>query len=134
MNPRVLVVDDEPAIRKLLSRLLRGYDVTALSANDALERVLSGATFHSVLCDLAMPSLTGREWHDAVRRVSPELAERIVFVTGGGDFRSVADLPNVSIEKPIAIDVVRFILEAQLAKYGGEPAGRSPDPGPPQAA
>src|ERR1700684_949423 len=62
-NARILVVDDEPAVRHALSRALslERYEV-ALSGDggDALER-LTDATFDAVILDVSMPVLDGLE-------------------------------------------------------------------------
>jgi two-component system cell cycle sensor histidine kinase/response regulator CckA len=103
---RVLVVDDEPALLRSLRAML-GSDhevVTASSGHEALEVLRDDARFDVVLTDLMMPSVTGMDLYDAIRRAHPEMERRIVFMTGGAftprarEF--LATVPNRCMEKP----------------------------------
>ena len=70
---RILVADDEPAIRKVVRDALEreGHDVvTALDGQEALERFDEGA-FDLVVTDLAMPRVDGLELVKELRRRSP---------------------------------------------------------------
>jgi two-component system response regulator MprA len=58
---RILIVDDEPAVRSSLSRALRkkGYRIgTAADGGEALERA-RGAAYDAVILDVMMPVSTG---------------------------------------------------------------------------
>ncbi len=81
---RVLIVDDEPkvaeAARRILSRL---YDVAVSpDGRGALER-LEHEPFDAVVCDLMMPNLDGGGFYAELERMHPELALRVVFMSGG---------------------------------------------------
>jgi two-component system KDP operon response regulator KdpE len=70
---RILLADDEPAIRKVVRDALEreGHDViAAVDGQEALERFGSGA-FGLVITDLAMPRVDGRELVREIRRQSP---------------------------------------------------------------
>src|SRR5271166_4593490 len=81
----VLVVDDEPLIGASARRLLsREHDVVVVQSGDAaLAAVDSPRPFDVVLCDLMMRGMTGMELHEVLARSRPEVAERMVFITGG---------------------------------------------------
>jgi CheY-like chemotaxis protein len=81
----VLVVDDEPLIGASARRLLsREHDVLVVQSGEAALTALdSPRPFDVVLCDLMMPGMTGMELHQALVRSRPELAARMVFITGG---------------------------------------------------
>jgi two-component system cell cycle sensor histidine kinase/response regulator CckA len=81
---RVLVVDDEVAIGKAMRRMLaRHHDVEVeTDARRAKER-LERETFDVVFCDLMMPEMSGMDLYEALAVSSPEIAQRMVFLTGG---------------------------------------------------
>jgi len=80
---RVLVVDDDPGVRGVLQRLLAAHDVTVASDGREALAALDAAGFDLILCDLMMPDMTGMEVHAHLASRSPELLERVVFLTGG---------------------------------------------------
>jgi DNA-binding response OmpR family regulator len=84
-RPRVLVVDDEPMCGELVERALRReYDVTVMSrGDDAIACIRAGASFEVILCDLAMPGVSGVDVFEALRAAAPAQAARMLFVTGG---------------------------------------------------
>ncbi len=85
--PLVLVVDDEPAIRRLLrtSLLAQGYRTAeAASAAAALETVAAGGV-DAVVLDLGLPDLDGQ---DVIRRLRAASAVPIVVLTAREDERS----------------------------------------------
>ncbi len=113
---RVLVVDDEPAVGRVLQRILRGHQVdVACSGRQALELLDQGLEPDAVLCDVMMPDLTGRDVYEAVRREYTGLEHRFVFVSGGAfttgarDF--LASIPNLLLEKPFDEARVRSVVE-----------------------
>jgi signal transduction histidine kinase/CheY-like chemotaxis protein len=81
---RFLAVDDEIGILSIYRRLL-GADqcVTCSSGADALALLRRGERFDAILCDLMMPQTSGMDVHDELIRTAPDLAARMVFVTGG---------------------------------------------------
>jgi signal transduction histidine kinase/CheY-like chemotaxis protein len=83
---RLLVVDDDVLVARTLARLLRGHSVEVVaSGRAALERLAAqGSGFDLVLCDLMMPELTGMDVYEEVVRRHPRLADRFVFISGGG--------------------------------------------------
>ncbi|MBN2462028.1 MAG: response regulator [Dehalococcoidia bacterium] len=81
---KILIVEDEPAIRAVLTRNLsaRGYQVQAVSnGNDALGK-LANNIYDLLLFDLKMPGMSGRELYEAVKKKHPNSAKRVVFITG----------------------------------------------------
>ena len=88
---RVLVVDDDPAIRACMSMLLEsvGYDVA--EAEDGLEALLliSKSTPDVVVSDLNMPRMSGFDLLPEVHRRFPQ----IVTIAMSGAYRGGNDLP-----------------------------------------
>jgi PAS domain S-box-containing protein len=103
---RVLVVDDEPLIGKVVRRMLgREHEVVALTRpREALSRLASGERFDLILCDMMMPEMTGMDVFDALGGLAPEQLGRMVFLTGGAFTPRARDflerIPNPHIEKP----------------------------------
>jgi signal transduction histidine kinase/ActR/RegA family two-component response regulator len=81
---RLLVVDDEEPVRSALRRLLElRYRVElATGVDDALARVQI-ELFDVVLCDVMMPAGGGERFYRTVLGFAPELARRVIFLTGG---------------------------------------------------
>lgn len=89
---RVLVVDDDAAITKLLRMLLLDFGVTrvtlAKSGQEAKEILqFRGDEFDYIICDWNMPELTGLELLKWVRAGDPDIP--FVFLTSRGDLGSV---------------------------------------------
>ena len=81
---RVLVVDDEPLVASAARRLLaRAHEVQVAHSGRTALAMLEAGTFDAVLCDIMMPHMTGPELHARLNATRPELAGRMVFLTGG---------------------------------------------------
>ncbi len=117
---RLMVIDDEPLLATALSRMLTPeHEVDAFaSARQALERLRAGEHYELILCDLMMPEMTGMEMHATLRDEAPELAERMVFLTGGAfteagrAFLATTHLPW--LEKPFEPDALRARVRGLL--------------------
>ena len=84
MSAKILVVDDEEAIRITLSEILayENYNVvTAPSGRDAVEK-LTSEEFDLMLLDIRMPEMDGVEVMKKAGEISPDT--QIVMVTGHG--------------------------------------------------
>ena len=105
-SKRVLVVDDEPAIVRLLSEALEATATSSArrSPGRALDLSWPTPAFDAIVCDVMMPGMTGIDLHERVARERPELAARFVFITGGTYTARARDhlerVPNPRLEKP----------------------------------
>jgi signal transduction histidine kinase/ActR/RegA family two-component response regulator len=106
---RILVVDDDEAIRALLCAVLtdEGFEVAAaVDGREALQH-LDGEDADAVICDVNMPGMGGREFYEALRGTHPELAGRMVFTTGAavGDPSSefARESGNSVLSKPFSL-------------------------------
>jgi signal transduction histidine kinase/CheY-like chemotaxis protein len=81
---RVLVIDDEPAVRDVLAAMLEkaGHDVVSASRGREGIDVFHTATFDVVFTDLGMPDMSGFEVAASVKQHSPTTA--VVMITGWG--------------------------------------------------
>jgi CheY-like chemotaxis protein len=126
---RVLVVDDEPSLSRIIARTLEPeYDVSVRgSAQEALDAILAGERYDLVLCDLAMPGMDGVAFCQRLQVVAPELAERVIIMTGGAfTERLTAFLTETTIprlEKPFLVAELRAVLGERLSRLGGRVGG-----------
>jgi two-component system cell cycle sensor histidine kinase/response regulator CckA len=114
---RVLVVDDEPALRDLLAEALsdRAQVLTASNGLEAREVLEHDDRFDLVLCDLVMPGMTGMELFEWVERSQPGLAPRFVFMTGAAftaHMRELLDrVANQCLNKPFRVRDVEHVID-----------------------
>ena len=96
----VLVVDDEPGIREVISAFLRsdGHDVTTASNGREGLREFETNPFDVVVTDRAMPEMNGDQMAGLIKQVKPDVP--IVLLTGFGT------LIESTGAQPPAIDVV----------------------------
>lgn len=82
---RILIVDDEPYICQILTRVLtsEGYSCEAGSNGDAAIRLLEKETFHLMISDIMMPGMSGMDLLAIVRSVYPDLA--VIMLTAVDD-------------------------------------------------
>ena len=117
---RVLVVDDEVQIADALRLVLSDeFDVTATTLpSEALEWLTSGNWYDVILCDVVMPAMTGIELRNRLHATRPDLAARIVFVTGGilwAYVRRLLDsVPNTVLEKPLDLQALREFIRRRV--------------------
>jgi CheY-like chemotaxis protein len=118
--PNILIVDDEPAIRRALSRLLtaRGFAVVeAGSAADGIAAVGAGE-IDAILCDVVMPGGSGFTFYDQLRALRPDLVRRVIFLTAAAKEPEVqeqteargAPLLSKLYELELAVDAVTVAL------------------------
>jgi two-component system, NtrC family, sensor kinase len=119
---RILVVDDEEPVANLLARLLRqlGHTpIVAHSADEALAR-LAQDPIDLILTDVKMPGMSGFELHHVIKQRSPDLASRVVFVTGdmlsAATQARIAQSGNPYIAKPFAIERIEALVQGLLAQ------------------
>ena len=81
-NIRVLIVDDEPSIVKLLARFVNELALEPVEANGPREalRLASEAEMHIAVVDNHMPEMEGIDLVTALRRVNPDI--EVILITG----------------------------------------------------
>jgi two-component system NtrC family sensor kinase len=119
---RILVVDDEEPVANLLARLLRQLGHTPIVANSADEALarLAQEPVDLILTDVKMPGMSGFELHQIIKQRSPDLASRVVFVTGdmlsAATQARIAQSGNPYIAKPFAIERIEALVRGLLAQ------------------
>jgi DNA-binding response OmpR family regulator len=124
---RVFVIDDDPVIARALRRGLKPHDVQTASSASEAEIALLDPNYvpDLVVCDVYLPGANGNTLHERIRERRPEVAERFVFVTGGGLGRAEADYLKNSgrpaLVKPIEVKSLLALLEPSNAPDSAPP-------------
>ncbi len=121
---RVLVVEDEPTVARLIADVLEdeGLQVDMLlDGREALERA-ERESYDLVICDMKMPGLDGQRFYKSLARSGSPLRERFLFVTGDvvsahtHEFLRQNQLPHVA--KPFRVEEltekVHRVLESKV--------------------
>ena len=96
-HPRVLVVDDEPSIRKLLAKILAlaEYDVDeAPTGWEALDRMRDHG-YHLLIADITMPGMDGLSLIKEARRLGATLP--VVAITGHSTEATAIEAANLGV-------------------------------------
>jgi two-component system, NtrC family, nitrogen regulation response regulator NtrX len=136
-RPRILVVDDEPAIRQSLSGVLEdeGYLSKAVGTGESCLDELIGARYELVLLDIWLPGMDGMEVLERIRQM--QIAERpvVVMISGHGNIETAVRATKLGafdfLEKPLSLEKVlvvaknaldhrRLLLENTRLKEGSE--------------
>lgn len=119
--PKVLIAEDDEAIRAMLLAALRGHPVDVHAAADGLEALqLSMVNEYAIIVlDLMMPRLSGFDFLDAYRKALPR-SRSVIFVVTAFDDQVIgtlaADQVHAVIRKPFDLEqIVMLIRESALA-------------------
>ena len=118
---RILVVDDEEGLCLAIKRMLEAEHevITLSSAGEALALLNGGAGFDLILCDLMMPEMTGMDLHAQLAQSKPELAAKMIFMTGGAFTENASRFldqhPGRAIDKPFKPSALRERVRGLVA-------------------
>jgi CheY-like chemotaxis protein len=118
----VLIVDhDSRSAAALVAVLADHLEVTVSSdAAEAVARIVAGARFDVILCDLNMRAMNGAQIFAHVCAASPGQAARIVFLSGGTIPLLLAGflsrVPNQCLRRPLDPQVVRALVDRRVAE------------------
>jgi len=133
-EPRILVVEDDDAIRALLLTALRREEFNVDDANDgaAALRLTSECEYAVIVLDLMMPGMNGFDFLDAFHAMSPRPRSIVVVVTAF-DERKIARLDaqqvHAIIRKPF--DIAEFVaIVRELVSTWSTPTTGVPVPAP----
>lgn len=125
----ILVVDDEPSMRRVLNRVLTqaGHRVHAASTGEEAVELLRLHAVDAILMDLRMPSMSGQTLYHVIASQWPDLASRVVIMSGDADAEDHAgwlDLHDLPIlDKPFQVGDVLRMLARLLASQSREANG-----------
>ena len=115
---KVLLVDDEAAIRNVGAALLEGLNFTPMLACDGAEGLMEvachKAELYAVLTDMHMPNMDGLGFIRAVRRVLPHIP--IIAMSGRFDGASLHELKNLKVNATINKPFTAFELASAMQK------------------
>ncbi len=118
---RILVVEDEPLVREVLTVYLdedKHEIVTANDGREGLEMFKSGGDFDLVLTDRAMPEMNGDALAKAIKEVRPD--QRVILLTGFGDLMAGSgeqpDGVDLVVGKPFTLSALRSAISDVMAK------------------
>ena len=125
----IYVIDDDPAIRRSLERLLDavGFQVTSYATPKAFLDVAGSLLGGCALLDLRMPEMDGFEVHARLRLINPDLP--VIVVTAQGDVQTAVRAMKAGamdfLEKPYSDDALIAAIESALTTSA--PKGRTDD-------
>jgi len=119
MAEKILIVDDEPDMLKLLSMILREktpYEIiTTNNPVEAVELAKQGG-FDLVISDLKMPGLDGMEIIDAVKKVDEDIP--VIIITAFASVESASEAIQKGgfdfITKPFRKEQILFTIDKAL--------------------
>jgi len=117
--PKILVIDDEPALQKAMQKALKNENYDIIFADNGLEGLeqLKKEKPNLVLLDLRMPKLDGLEFLEKIN-IKPDDPYSVVIVTGHGNDREVERSfelgVNFFLHKPLSLVEVRCLARRCL--------------------
>jgi CheY-like chemotaxis protein len=119
---RILLVDDEEEIRRLLTRRLtrRGYAVTPVPDGSQALAMLEQGSFHLAILDYMMPGMNGLELAAQCRLRDPSL--KILILTGSPVITEIETQGYLCLRKPLeSLEELDQAIERFLAPEATEP-------------
>ncbi len=114
----ILVVDDEPSIRRVLTRYFASRGHAVVSARDGIEatKLARQSAFDVVICDLRLPGMDGHEVVRKIRSLPTGVRTRCVVMSGGGPesieaLRADPVMVSAVVAKPYDIEELRRVVE-----------------------
>ena len=118
----MLLVDDEPAVRRAVARVLSRAGFTVLEAADGIDAVELFRAHQSdvscVVCDVTMPRLDGWQTLTELRRLAPGFP--VILASGYGEAQVMdgehPDFPTAFLSKPYQADVLAHTLDRVISE------------------
>jgi CheY-like chemotaxis protein len=113
----VLVVEDEPPVRRVTRRMLEAHGFRVLEAGSALEalrRLQEDEAVDVVLTDVVMPHMSGTELAAAVLALRPHLP--LVLMSGYADVQRTSPEGRHVVQKPFTADALLASIHEALSR------------------
>ncbi len=120
-KPSILVVEDEPKMRRLLELQLAEEGFHAVTAADAETglQILGKEPFDVVVTDFKLPGMSGLDFLHAVKRVNAELP--VIIMTAYGTVESAVDAMKAGasdyVLKPFSLAELVLVIRKELASH-----------------
>lgn len=118
---KILIIEDEPAIRVLYTQVLAqaGYEAyTAADPREAVD-VMTNQAIDLVLTDLRMPGIGGRTFIKRLRTVPSLEKLPIIVISGTMDSSDILQLKRYGVvgclSKPVDLEVLQQVVDQALA-------------------
>ena len=121
--PHVLIVEDQPDVRDLVSAFLRskGYHVTAAPDGHEAVRELSDQAPDAVILDVSMPGMDGIELLERIRSVTRWASLPVILLTAHGSERELDRARDLGVSAVLRKGAFRFSdLEQLLERILGD--------------
>jgi DNA-binding response OmpR family regulator len=122
-SSRILVIEDEASVATFVRLALErnGYHVTSSSSGVEGLQLLARQDFRGVISDFRTPGgITGADVHDWLRRHRPEMASRVIFITGDTasdeTISMLAAAGTPCVEKPFRLHQLMEAVEKTIGK------------------
>jgi DNA-binding NtrC family response regulator len=119
----VLLIEDEPAVMAYVRAALErnGYQVVSAESGAAALRLLASGQFHGVVSDMRTPGgVDGAQVHAWIMTHRPELASKLVFITGDiASEETAATLRQTGapcVEKPFRVQQFISVVEKTMGR------------------
>jgi CheY-like chemotaxis protein len=119
----VLLIEDEPAVMALVRAVLEGHGYSVVPTESGAEalRLLAEGNFHGVVSDMRTPGgVDGAQVYAWIAAHRPELASRLVFITGDmANEETAATLRRTGapcVEKPFRVQEFISVVQQTMGK------------------
>jgi CheY-like chemotaxis protein len=120
-SENILLVEDDPSVRRTIQEVLEEFGYTVLEAVDGVDAVRvfrqHRDRIHLVLCDIIMPSRNGKAAYEELKKIRPDIT--VIFMSGytadiieqKGLLESGLDIISKPINPPELLQMIREVLE-----------------------
>jgi len=121
---KILVLDDDKDFIIVLREFLMEQHFEVIAVENGVEGVkqVMATDFDIILCDMAMPKLSGDMFYMAVERTKPHLCKRFIFMTGHSGDAKIGDfirrVKGLMLWKPFELYMLNEAIRSVLKKSG----------------
>ncbi len=133
LKGRILIVDDDPSVREMLTRVLagEGYSVSAAADGEEALKIVGSHRIDLVLLDLRMPGKSGWDTFERITTLSPLVSVIIITAHSNQLFTALGAGAGALLEKPLdfpkLLQTVSNLLSEPSAQRLARLAGRRVD-------